>query len=43
MEIVKNIKHQEADIRSIIADTRVVQKEIQVYISSPIADTRAIQ
>jgi hypothetical protein len=28
MEIVKNLKHQEADIRSIIADTREVQRDI---------------
>jgi hypothetical protein len=28
MEIIKNLKHQEADIRSIIADTREVQREI---------------
>jgi len=28
MEIIKNIKHQEADIRNIIEDTRVVQREI---------------
>eukprot|EP00976_Prorocentrum_cordatum_P011936 240318-Prorocentrum_minimum.AAC.1 len=34
LEIIKNIKHQEADIASIISDTRAVQKEIQVRAST---------